>query len=233
MNKTAIYSGTCRKCGMKISVGDQIDWERSSGARHIVCPEKAPQDPDIITVSRGSGYPPYRPFSVGETFRRGDKILTVKSTSQSYYHDDGLCFGVGDDSGYIYYADCRPATEGEIEKLIAAEQASEDHRRNKSRLDEIERQIRETGIRPQEQPKYAEVLFGTFDIYGGGERYVIDDERIWYIRNNGMDGDSWDNNNIRTGGAGAIGWCVPYTEELAQELRELHEQICSYEESQC
>jgi hypothetical protein len=42
---------------------------------------------------------------------------------------------------------------------------------------------------------------------------------IWAVRNNGGDGDRWDINNVRTGGAGAIGHRVPWTAELASELR--------------
>ena len=43
------------------------------------------------------------------------------------------------------------------------------------------------------------------NIYGGGVQYVVTDDHIWHVQNNGMDGDDWSRNNIRTGGAGAIG----------------------------
>jgi len=59
------------------------------------------------------------------------------------------------------------------------------------------------------------------NIYGGGEWWVIQPEWIWYIRNNGFDGDDWGRNNVQTGGAGAIGVRVPYSEELAAQIREL------------
>lgn len=57
------------------------------------------------------------------------------------------------------------------------------------------------------------------NIYGGGEWWVIQKEWIWNVQNNGMDGDNWAYNNIRTGGAGAIGHRVPYNEELAELIR--------------
>lgn len=57
------------------------------------------------------------------------------------------------------------------------------------------------------------------NIYGGGEWYIINDEYIWKIRNNGADGDDWSLNNIKTQGAGAIGLRVPYTSELAEKIR--------------
>lgn len=61
-----------------------------------------------------------------------------------------------------------------------------------------------------EDPKYP------FDIYGGGRKWVINKKLdvIWEITNNGHDGDNWGLNNIATGGAGAIGVYVPYSEEL-------------------
>lgn len=57
--------------------------------------------------------------------------------------------------------------------------------------------------------------------WGGGEWWVIQDSGIWYIRNNGFDGDDWSRNNVQTGGAGAIGVRVPYSEELADKIRSL------------
>ena len=59
------------------------------------------------------------------------------------------------------------------------------------------------------------------NIYGGGEWWVIQENWIWHIRNNGHDGDNWSVNNVRTGGAGAIGHRVPYSEELAAQIRSL------------
>jgi len=58
------------------------------------------------------------------------------------------------------------------------------------------------------------------NIYGG-EWWVIQPEWIWHIRNNGHDGDDWGRNNVNTGGAGAIGVRVPFSEELAEKITEL------------
>jgi hypothetical protein len=59
------------------------------------------------------------------------------------------------------------------------------------------------------------------NVYGGGEWWVIQKEWIWHIRNNGFDGDDWGRNNVETGGAGAIGVRVPFSEELAAQIRSL------------
>ncbi len=40
------------------------------------------------------------------------------------------------------------------------------------------------------------------DIYGGGAWLHMAGDDLYYVRNNGMDGDNWSYNNYRTGGAG-------------------------------
>jgi len=56
-------------------------------------------------------------------------------------------------------------------------------------------------------------------IYGGGSWFNISGNKIWYVQNNGSDGGDWSHNNIATGGAGAVGVYLPYTESMAQEIR--------------
>jgi len=57
--------------------------------------------------------------------------------------------------------------------------------------------------------------------WGGGEWWVIQPEWIWHVQNNGFDGDNWSVNNVYTGGAGAIGHRVPYSDDLAAQIRSL------------
>lgn len=52
------------------------------------------------------------------------------------------------------------------------------------------------------------------DIYGGGMYILLTEERIYFIQNNGMDGDDWSRNNFRTGGAGAIASYLEMTDEV-------------------
>lgn len=63
--------------------------------------------------------------------------------------------------------------------------------------------------------------FYPVDIYGGGRWFVIEKDYIWFVKNNGHDGDDWSRNNIETGGAGAVGVRIPYTEELAEKIKRL------------
>ena len=82
----------------------------------------------------------------------------------------------------------------------------------------IEKQIIKSGECPKEcaYPE-GETLFDTGNIYGTGECFVIASDYIWYIRNNGMDGDDWSRNNL----PGAIAWRIPYDESVASKLRSL------------
>lgn len=57
--------------------------------------------------------------------------------------------------------------------------------------------------------------------WGGGEWWVIQGNWIWYVRNNGFDGDNWNANNIETGGAGAVGVRVPFSMGLAAQIQSL------------
>jgi hypothetical protein len=61
------------------------------------------------------------------------------------------------------------------------------------------------------------------NIYGGGEWFVIEENRILHVLNNGMDGDDWSANNVRTGGAGAIGFEIPKTDEVVNALKRIKE----------
>lgn len=38
MKIPAKFSSVCPACGFRIRVGDEVEWERGSPARHAVCP---------------------------------------------------------------------------------------------------------------------------------------------------------------------------------------------------
>jgi len=99
------------------------------------------------------------------------------------------------------------------------------------RVKEIAHEIRETGERPSGLNAPAgDRLFDTQDIYGGGDWFVAGPEYLWYVQNNGMDGDNWGLNNVRTGGAGAIGYRISATSPLTAELRGLASEIAALPE---
>lgn len=126
----------------------------------------------------------------------------------------------GEQGCYAYY---RQASADEIAALESAERA-EQERIAAEQAAEIARnaardEIVANGERPagKQQPT-GEIVASTQTIYGGGDWFVVGPDWIWYVQNNGMDGDDWSRNNIITGGAGAIGWRVPYTADLAARI---------------
>lgn len=177
------------------------------------------------TISNGSGYGG-SPYKTGETIRSNRKDLpeyvTVIRASQRYYGEDGMSFGVGDDSGYVYTATVREATREEAAPVRAREEAKKARKQAKEMLLSIAREIREKGDRPELQGAPAGVRIdmpgNPENIHGGGEWFVIGQDRVWHVRNNGADGDDWSANNIRTGGAGAIGFAIPFDRGLAGRL---------------
>jgi len=55
-------------------------------------------------------------------------------------------------------------------------------------------------------------------IYGSGRYLVLGEDWLWAVSRNGMDGDDWSRNNVRTGGAGAIGRRIPADAALAAQV---------------
>lgn len=247
----ARFGSKCPKCGQTINVGDEINWEKGQKATHAKCPtkaEKAQYDFPTVKISGGSGYG-CNGWTVGqvvknmETRRReqgevlpgeelkrinpywvevGYRYLYVLETWKRYYREDGLSFGVGDDSGYVYVATCRLATDEESAPLRKEIEAVELRKQAKVELETLLREIMKDGERPTETAiPEGERYFDKQDIYGVGDWFVVGPEWIWYVRNNGMDGDDWSQNNVRTGGAGAIGWRVPRRDHIIARLERI------------
>jgi hypothetical protein len=170
----------------------------------------------------GQGYG-WREFRVGDTIRvpgeTPPRYVTVVSADKKYFRDDGMSFGVGDESGYVYSAVVRPASEEEAAPLRAVDELARQKAEQKKQIATIREDIKARGERPSgmNDPEGIRV-HDTQNIYGGGDWFVVGPDWIWYVQNNGMDGDNWAANNVRTGGAGAIGWRVPYDAELAAKL---------------
>lgn len=176
------------------------------------------------TISKGEGYGG-RPYREGEVFRDRDKgiVKVIGDTGSRYYREDGFSFGVGDESGRVYFARVVPATAEESKTVIDEESRASNKKKALDRIKEIGNFIREKGESPRDKSYNlsGERLNDTQDIYGGGDWFVVEPDSIWYVRNNGADGDNWSSNNVETGGAGAIGYKIPYSKSLAEELTNL------------
>lgn len=223
---TARFPGTCVRSGQRYEAGAQI--ARSADGYHLA--DRAAPEGDI-KLHGGSGYG-CDGWEVGQvvwhaeydresnTWVNGQPVM-ITSAGSTYYREDGLSFGVGDDCGRVYRATARPATPEEAAPLLAEREAA--------RLARTERTDLERGVRALAQaedhdtpkggslrPEGRRLKIGEgFTLYGGGEELVLDadGQHLWHLQNNGGDGDNWGSNNVRTGGAGAIGRRFPLTDE--------------------
>lgn len=129
----------------------------------------------------------------------------------------------GEKAAFYYYRD---ATEEEIIKYKDEEEKRERMKQSKiakdKELEKIKNMIIDKGFYDAKKISFPNGVryADSFNIYGGGECFVINDRQIWYIRNNGSDGDDWSKNNIKTGGAGAIGWFIRYDPKIASIIQE-------------
>jgi hypothetical protein len=220
-----------------VEIGEAVHYRYQDGGKyleHVDCEavrtEKERRKAEAsYTISAGSGYG-HHGYHEGQVVKadrseRGQadypEFLYVVHCTEQYFEFDGLSFGVGDDSGYIYRAECRAATEAEAAPLKAEMKLAQDKFEAERERTRISEEIRSRGEFPDgPQPKGKRVS-DRQNIYGGGDWFVVEHEWIWYVRNNGADGDNWLNNNVRTGGAGALGWRVSYDSDLARRLKEI------------
>ena len=153
-------------------------------------------------------------LQVGDVFERDGQFFKILTQRRQFWHEDGLSFGLADDSGEIVIGKASPATAEESAPL-REEMENAERRRAESRAIQAERNELREFIRSNGQRLNGcagELLLSTVKPFGGGDWFQIDEQGIWYCQNNGHDGDDWSLNNVRTWGAGAIGWCVPFEE---------------------
>lgn len=230
---TARYGGTCTRSGQRYEPGAQI--ARDEYGYYLA------GQPDLggeIRLCGGSGYD-CDGWTVGKAYwhtpyvdgQKQDPIVVVVTRAKStYYREDGLSFGVGDDRGYVFHGLARPATDEEAAPLIAAREVARAARAKANRQEKgLDTLFNHRVSKDSNTPEGHHSLKGRsleidggFTIYGGGEELVVDadGEHVWFVRNNGMDGDDWSRNNIRTGGAGGIGTRYPLTAERRAFLDE-------------
>ena len=158
--------------------------------------------------------------------RSGGKIIVITGYGKKWYlrSEDACCYGMLPDDQWVRYAYYRDATPAEIAAVEAAEEAARkkaaEKKAREKKICEIENKIKKAENYAQNvdlKDLDGEVLLDTFNIYGGGERIIANDRWLWYIQNNGGDGDDWSATNV----PGGIGWRIPRDEALVKELRGL------------
>lgn len=131
----ARYPGSCNICGHRIRAGEEIDYSKQEGAAHWKCKQAEtpiPADVKTYEIGGGSGYH-CSGWTKGDVVNSSKQerergfpewLYVLKARSQ-YFREDGLSFGVGDDSGHLYHATCREATPEEAAPRIAAREAKQ------------------------------------------------------------------------------------------------------------
>jgi hypothetical protein len=185
-----------------------------------------------ITLQDGSGYGATR-WTVGEIVHNDARRIAtgepewlyVLTETQQYFREDGLSFGVGDDRGYVYRATCRAATAEESAQARSEEARFTDELNRQAQLRRYGDGMMVHGERPdgQHRPEGRTIPIGEGQNgYGGGSWFVVGPEYVWYVKNNGADGDMWAANNVETGGAGGIGWRLARAANPAHARLALH-----------
>lgn len=160
-------------------------------------------------------------------FEKVGQRMTIDDNHPSIYGEHLL--GYEGSEGRVYYF--RAATDEEKASIRAEEErkAVKNARWKdlNSRVTRAKRRLWDMGERPKNMRVTLEgdILLDTQNIYGGGDWFVISADKIWYVKNNGGDGDNWEENNINTGGAGAIGMYLPRTESLESEIRGFDDEV--------
>lgn len=180
---------------------------------------------ETIKISDGSGYG-CKGWVDGQVLRhKKHGLITVIKSGSRYFREDGMSFGVGDERGYVYWAECRTSTDLEAIPVLEKEAKAEADRQRIENLKIFCADFVEKADRPggrDNLPEGETIPIGKGQtIYGGGKWFVIGTELIWYVVNNGADGDDWSYNNVSTGGAGAVGRTLPYSDNLKAEILRL------------
>lgn len=181
--------------------------------------------PTLREVLLAEAYPTGTPVKFGRAW-----VVFVDTLRRRRIDEDGPSIWgghlLGHEGDLGVVMSYRTATADEIAQ---GEQADAEHAATKKAQDAANAaakalftKIQTEGDRPAgHRVPSGERVFGGPNLYGGGRWVEICDDTIWAVTNNGADGDSWGINNVLTGGAGAIGWRVPRTPHLEQEIREL------------
>ena len=204
----AKYPGRCSLCGAPFPAGTDIEWSQGA-ARHVGCmPFVAPAG--SWWLSRGEGYGG-QSYTVDEVIRNDTNAnnkspyVVVLHAKRQHYAYDGLSFGVGDESGYIYSACVRAATEEESIPIRDAETRIAYRAKAQRAVLTLITRIKKEGTFP---PHGTQFPYGDRYLasdsrdagYGTGTLFIASDDGqydgLWYIERHMMDGDAWDANNI-------------------------------------
>jgi hypothetical protein len=232
MTITAKYKSACRRCGGLIKPGAKIEWDRAAGstcARCLAGPAESTETAPYH-LGGGSGYGCVG-WAIGATIRIDatkpgragwPEYVTVVRAGQQRVREDGMSFGVGDDSGTLYSAECRAATEAEAAECRGRIEARDAAKNAIVELVALHATLFASGeITPQTGcwPTGREVNCDSriYSSIGAQSTIRLAADAIWVLRSNGGDGDDWSANNI----PGGIARKTATTPELTAQIEAL------------
>ena len=158
-------------------------------------------------------------------YRTGDIVKNIWSKSPDLLKITSVKYdGKYEGDDYFFVVTYEPLSELEMERYNLEKLKKEGVNKANERIREIIEIIQTRGQCPKKLEitgdKYITTKSEQNSIFGGGEWINIDDDRVFYVKNNGSDGDDWSRNNVETGGAGGIGWILKDS-EISKELLRL------------
>ncbi|RJQ66261.1 hypothetical protein D5S17_36165 [Pseudonocardiaceae bacterium YIM PH 21723] len=169
-------------------------------------------------------------------------IITVVTAEERFYREDGMSFGVGDDTGFYFSAQVRAATAQEAAEVLDTEADQRARAELTARTERLlgwryGRRVTDSEYPPKGDPALA-VLDGLpqvpirphDDRPLHGDRLYLDEPGgwLWTVVHNGMDGDDWSFNNV----PGHIVRRHPLTDERRQLVTDLTARYASTAEWQ-
>ncbi|MGE5438148.1 MAG: hypothetical protein ACM3O3_13120 [Syntrophothermus sp.] len=180
-------------------------------------------------------------YEIGTLVRHNSGRIGKIIKTSKYYQEDAMSFGYMVDECWVKHAecDCSLVTDSEREQFEQKEKEAQERKDKEKELSNKKSNLKketmklfkyvfENGVfevadeenfeKHLSPRKYLEAhgenFYDTCDIYGGGEKILLDNDKIWAIRNNGADGDNWGYNNL----PGMIGKYKEYDEFINEQI---------------
>lgn len=150
-------------------------------------------------------------YSLGEIVKNENGVLGKVIKAWKHKIEDGLSIGYLDDEVLLFFAKCDTTAITKEDKAGYEKMEKEQKQKGEERKQELKKlQQRNEAVRELFKylqsngtlPSFIEkisgdVVYDTFNIYSSGEKIIInEDENIIYtMLNNGMDGDDWSRSN--------------------------------------
>lgn len=199
-----------------LRLGERLPADTWTKIKHLADYHKG--DDDDLEFLDDQGHIGVKGYEVRGWYYRGEVVETLTALGYTVqYH--GQTVTTADDLAAARKERDRQA-DAHYARVKEIKQKASEYRR---RITDAAHQV---GPCSEEQAEHARALPRTYildmkgpDIYGGGSWLHADGDDLYYVANNGMDGDDWSRNNYGTGGAGAICYHLPGQAHILTEIR--------------